>query len=538
MGTWESTAATQDDTDSGELTLGQSLIMELLTSLTESDFKDIYGVKNIQKVKNVKKESLEVKSIKSGIVHATLVSSTGHAHDLEINFQKNLNKSKCSCREYYQGRKRKQCEHLAAAVKILKEDPSPILDHEIEDGGKPTYAPEEIAKLREEARTRKENLKNLDLDPELIEEVFQEVEDVILTLTLQGLQRMSKNTLEWLNSIEIRTQIAKLANITKELKKIEELIKYYLEKSPLFDMQVYRYRLNQLINYYLLAKRLINGGEIKHDDVTPETIIGKFRSSYLPAEDIIAQCIGMTGWKSSDGNMIGTTGYYLDLSRVKLLAITQALPTMYFGNDPKSVFKNNIKSVNFSMQDLAHGAFKFTTVKLNDRGNISLHKNLSIYRQPVKMLNTNESFKIFRIRDWLKLVDVVCSKEQTPIRLPYQLDNYYVLDPAKWGKFTFDPIKQEYSAKLLDEQKNIIFLLVTNEEHNRKTIKNLQEIFNKPDMMPQAVLGTVFVKDGYISINPITLFWYQGIRLKSIRGNKLVSEFHLNLENASELTMI
>ncbi|MHA1681193.1 MAG: hypothetical protein ACTSUE_09305 [Promethearchaeota archaeon] len=532
-----STKSGGEKTNARDIPLDKSIIIEVLKQFTHDNFLDIYGSTNIKKANHFTNVELTIQSISGAVVKAELTFMDGK-YNLEMDFQKELKRGKCSCRQFLQTTKTKHCVHLYAAASTLKGKPELILDFEEPVKNVVVYTDEEIKELQVAAEEKKKHIENLKLDPDTTLEALQEVEDVIVSITLQGLQRMSKSTLEWLNSLIIKTQVAKLANINKEFKKLYELIKQYLEKSVLFDMHDYRYRLNQLINYYVLSRNLIEGLEIKHPDVTPTMIIGKFRSEYVPDSDKIAQCIGMQAWKSQDDQFIGATGYYLDVNKHNLFSINTALPTNYFGKNPEIAYTHISKAITFSLKDLAHGAFKFSSVKLNDGGRLSLHSNLRIYPQPLVILGENEDFKKFRINDWFKLVDVVCNSQKAPIRLPYKLNDYFVLEPEKWGMFEFDPIKQRYTAKLLDKRKNVIYLLVENEEHNQKTIKNLQYIFNKPEMMPHALLGTVFVKDGFISINPITLFWYQGIEMKKIDRYTLVTEFHLNLEDSKALRII
>lgn len=525
-----------------DLSVQQSSILRILVNITDDKLKEICGVRNLKRARALGNYKVVVKDLEGSFLNIEF--KTGQAiYHIRLNLLGEQNRSECSCTNISFYSKRKRCEHVGASILYLKDHPEIIINSIQDNAGGEKLSKEEIAELQKDAEERRKKIESLKLDPLVIENTLIEVKKMIILLHTQGLQRFSRTSIDWLNDLLIKTQIAKLANINKELKKIVELIRNYLDKSVLFNMNDYKYRLNQLTNYYLLSNELIKGGQIQYPEITPDIIIGKFRSKYIPHEDLIAQCVGMSGWKSKDNNFIGCTGYYLDLSKSKLFSISNVLPTSYFGTDPNRIYTQPIKTIGISMSRLAHGAFKFINVKFNDKGNLSLHKALNIFQTSQKDVYEDQIFSKFKIKDWLNLIDTVCNFETTPIRLPYSLSNYFILEPTNWGMFDFDAISQEYKASLIDENKNLILLRVLNEPHNKLIIRNLQMIYKDASIMPNALLGSVFVKDGFVSINPLTLFWYQGIKLSNSRGihatnQGLISEFHLNLERAENLTLI
>ncbi|MHA1339053.1 MAG: SWIM zinc finger family protein [Promethearchaeota archaeon] len=466
-------------------------------------------------------------------------------YNIQIDF-KNIHRSKCDCIGIDLQYLKYLCPHIVASLLYLKRNIKELVNFFHDESlhkKKIALSKEEIKRKQEERERRKQNIESLKLEPERVEDALEDVENFLITLHTQGLQRLSSITLEWANQLFIKTQIAKLANINKQLKIISELINKYLNRSPLFEIAEYKAVINNLTNYYLLTKNLLEGKKINHPDVNPEVIIGKFRSEYIEHGDIAAQCLGMKGWISKDEKFIGISGYFLNLKKLSLFSITQALPTYYFGDNPSSIYHNTIKSIDESMADLAHGAFYFSNVKFNDKGNLSLHKELEIKKIRLRLLKDLEEFHKFRINNWLDLINILCNREIHPIPMPYELNNYYVLEPASWGKFEFDPIGQEYKSIIADANQKTIVLRVENKPFNRKIIKNLQLIYKNKDLIPNALFGIISVKDSLISVWPISLFYYQGIGYKkrsyySQTEIKLIGEFHLNLEYAENLTLI
>ncbi|TXT62052.1 MAG: hypothetical protein BAJALOKI1v1_1040008 [Promethearchaeota archaeon] len=525
-----------------ELSAQEQSLLRILANIDENKLKDLCGKRNYDLAKKSGPIDCEVNQFKGSMLSLKL-KQLSQTYQIELNILGDLRRSQCSCSHISLYSKRKRCIHLALALIHIMEHPEDLLENLKQDDTKPAFSKEEIKRLQKEAEEQRKKIESLKLDPIIIENTLIEINKAIISLTLQGLQRLSHSTLEWLNDLIIKTQIAKLANINKELKKLVELIKQYLDKSVLFDMGEYKYRMNQLTNFYLLAKRLIRGETIVYPGITPDIIIGKFRSSYIPHEDVHAQCIGMSGWLSRDDQFVGCTGYYLNLKSNKLFSISNVLPTMYFGRNPKKLYNQPLKTINLAMSQLAHGAFTFLNVKFNDKGNLSLHNELKIFPSPSKDIFRGEQFKEFKIHDWIVLIDKICTFEATPIRLPYSLANYFILEPKHWGKFEFDAIQQEYKAYLIDQENNVALLRVQNVPHNKLIIENLQSIYKNESMMPNALLGSIYVKDGYLTINPVTLLWYQGIKLREstsiYRSEKdFVSEFHLNLENARNLSFV
>ncbi|MFW9993876.1 MAG: hypothetical protein ACFFD4_17660 [Candidatus Odinarchaeota archaeon] len=529
-----------------KLSQQQLLIYQQVSELDEDDYLKLYGIKNLKAAEKIRKKEfkLEITSTKGWTINARLISDKA-IHNVSVDFSKDFSKASCSCKpDIVQNRKRKQCSHLALLIQAIKKDPNLLKGTDTDNEGEEKeqkLTGEEIRAIQAAAEERKKSIESLGLDSILVDDALDSVQSMVINLVTQGLQRCSPATLERLNDLEIKTQIAKLANINKEIKKLRENIKSYLDKSVLFDIRNYKYRLNQLVNYHELCKNLIEGKKVNHPEVTPVTVIGKFRSEYIPEEDTVAQCLGMRGWLTDTG-FIGCSGYYLDLKIKKLISISQALPTQYFGNDPLQIYRLPIKTIGMNLQHLAHGAFSFTNVKLNDKGNISLHKEIGIFPSKIKALQGPE-FREYKTDNWLELLNFLYRKEAAPIRLPYQLNNFFVFEPVKWGRFEFDEINQLYTAKLLDQDQNVLLLAIKNEPHNRLIIQNLETVLGNKKMMPNALFGSAFVSRGILSVDPISLLWYQGIYLSEGRrrrrstGPKLVSEFHLSLEGAENLSL-
>jgi len=518
----------------------QELIIFNLNNLSEDKIKRIVGWENFKKAQNISGYKIEFSNYNKYNIEL-IFEISNHKYIVTINF-KNIRNSFCDCGEIDESYH--VCSHIILSLLYLKNNVQKLINFFYEANNKIpiiSLSEKEIKKKQEELLKRKQTLEYLNLDPELVEETLAEVENFIYTIYNQGLQRFSAVILDWANQLFIKTQIAKLANLNKQFKIIAELINKYLNKSTQFDLSFYKTTLSYLTNYYILTRNLLEQKEISRKDINPEILIGKFRSEYIEHPDLDAQCIGMEGLCSQDAKFIGITGYYLNYTTLDLFTITQLLPIAYFGNDPKSLYHRPIPGINESMADLAHGAFHFSNVKFNDKGNLSLHKNLLIKRISSKLVLRSPEFQKFRIDNWMDLIKVLCQKESSPIPMRFALNEFFALEPKSWGLFEFDPILQEYKSIISDKNQKIIVLRVKNEPFNKSIIENLQYIYKNKDLMPNALFGNVFIKDGLISVRPISLFYYYGIKKKYYyytEISELIGEFHLNLEDATKLSTL
>ncbi|MFX1538639.1 MAG: hypothetical protein ACFFDI_31010, partial [Promethearchaeota archaeon] len=212
--------------------------------------------------------------------------------------------------------------------------------------------------------------------------------------------------------------------------------------------------------------------------------------------------------------------------------VVNARPEMY--EPPQGIYHVPTNAMGLSLADLSHGRFSFSNAKINAKNTISL-SSVVIIRSNTQLPPTHEAFQALLFDDWLELVDTLRQREFSPLpRTGYQMDDLRIVQPIQYGKFALNEIKQFWHAPLLDKAYRTLSISIRNTPANLETVRNLNSLF-ETDHLPQAIFGSLSVYEGQLLIEPISAIYYQGIKLSTKRGFKLVSEFHLSLESFDDI---
>ncbi|MFX0066456.1 MAG: hypothetical protein ACFFC7_30230 [Candidatus Hermodarchaeota archaeon] len=459
--------------------------------------------------------------LKAGVIKAN-VRIDQKDFSLSIDLRKQFTKFafSCSCGGV-------KCEHLALFAVFIVNFPNE-LDIQLEEE-KVQLSEEDLLKLREEAAKKREILDSLKLDAEFVQTCLTELDQLVVDLATQGLQRASSATLEWVNALAIKARTAKLANLERQLKYLAEIINKYLEKDIDLDVGQFLTRLNYISTLIHLSHKILDGDII--ENAPPLVIFGQLRSEYVPIGNLDLQCIGGKYWRTESG-FIGCTLYFCDLEKSRLLSVVNARPEMY--EPPQGIYHVPTNAMGLSLADLSHGRFSFSNAKINAKNTISLSSEV-IIRSNTQLPPTHEAFQALLFDDWLELVDTLRQREFSPLPGPgYQMDDLRIIQPIKYGKFALNEIKQFWHAPLLDKAYRTLSISLRNTPANLETVRNLNSLF-ETDHLPQAIFGSLSASEGQLLIEPISAIYYQGINLSTKRGFKLVSEFHLSLESFDDI---
>ncbi|MFX0094836.1 MAG: hypothetical protein ACFFBD_24080 [Candidatus Hodarchaeota archaeon] len=462
--------------------------------------------------------------LKSGIIKATL-SLEGVDYSLAIDLRKHFRKYaySCSCGMI-------NCDHLALFAVMLV-NYSNELDIHVE-GQDSRLSEEEILELQQKAEQKRQVLDSLKLDPGLVQTCLTDLEQLVVDLATQGLQRVSSATIEWVNALAIKARTAKLANLERHLKYLADLIDKYLEKDISLDVSQFLTRLNYISSLISLSQKSLEGFII--ENVPPVAIFGQLRSEYVPIGDLDLQCIGGKYWQTDTG-FIGVTIYLYDLEKKRILSVVNVRPELYA--PPQGIYHVPTNAMGLSMAEFAHGRFYFSNAKINAKGNISLASDVIVHSTP-QLPPNHTAFQDLLFDDWLQLVDTLRQREFSP--LPgsgYQMDDLKLVQPSQYGKFALNEIKQFWFAPLLDNAYRTLSIYIRNNPQNLEIVNNINHLFES-NHLPQAIFGRVFAAEGQLLIEPISAIYYQGIKLWTKKGPKLVSDFHLSLESIEEVEFV
>ena len=354
----------------------------------------------------------------------------------------------------------------------------------------------------------------LKLDNSLVVLTLQEIQDFLESLVQSGLQRISQATLEWTTALVIKARISKLINLEKELKRLSDLLIRYIQKNPDIKSSEFLNRLSRIQNLIYLTKYILKE---PHPTLHPIEIIGTARTEYLPRDNIVAQTLGIKGWISDTG-FVGITAYFIELKRLSenyIFTASMVRPLQYL-QEKSPLFLYHLENAGISFQEFVDSCFEFQNVKLNINKNLSFYKDLMIVSVPEKRINvTDVAFNSLIYKDWIKLIEKVQNKQTSPIDRSGQFSEYVILEPFEYSSFELDPVQQEWQAPLYDRKRRQIMLIVPNQRspHIANKILSFQRLFEE-NHLPNALFGELRFTQSKIVFNPISGYYYQGIRLK------------------------
>ena len=426
----------------------------------------------------------------------------------------------------------KLCSH-ASTVLLGIHHQLPFFDDDIITSEDLEVSPEKIEQQKQELKQKQALLASLKLDEMLVKKTLTEIKQFLESLVQTGLQRVSQATLEWINALVIKSRIAKLINIEKELKKLSSLLIRYFQKSPDLKFHDFLNSLSKTYNYMTLATGLLQDGT--HPILSPVEIFGQARSEYIPASNRDAFCLGVRGWISETG-FVGVTAYFLNDNSIdtKIFTASNIRPMQYMREKSPIALYHMETHASVSFQDLSQGAFRFQNIKLNQNQNLSFHKALMI--TPInKQLDLNsQELKSLMYQDWVPLLNIAASQEITPIKRTGLYENFVILEPERYASFTLDEKNQLWKAPLYDNKGRQIMLTVPNERspHVARCVLNFQKLFDN-DFLPNAMFGEITFRKSEVLFNPIAGYWTQGIKLKQSwrrqRWSQGTSDYSLRL---------
>lgn len=384
------------------------------------------------------------------------------------------------------------------------------------------HTPEEIAKLPK--RTR-DLLVRMD-------KAFVKIERLLFRLGQQGLQRMTASSVTELQALGQTAHNAGMVKAERELETLVTVVNRYLERDPLFSIDAYMAAINRIWLLNNQARKRRAQGILP---VAMLDILGEARRKYvLRDEPLLLQPVGASGWVT-DTDFVGITVYMYSANDGRIYQVTNAKPTMYFGNDPRSLMRNQISDYSaFTIYDLAHGAFAFKQAKEAD-GRLSLHKDLELSKAP---WFGSDAYAALAARDWVELVDRIRAGELHPVRGAESFLAY--VEPTTYGPLVVDDKSQTASLELGDTRGAKMRLEVMLRPENNFLIDNLEFLQpaasdskklqgQKEMLVPNGLFGRARISGGALKFFPLTAIYHSPITLKT-RQTLQVHELHLSLE--------
>jgi hypothetical protein len=207
---------------------------------------------------------------------------------------------------------------------------------------------------------------------------------------------------------------------------------------------------------------------------------------------------------------------------------------MYFGTDPRRLMHQSISDyVDFSIYDMAHGAFEFKNAKLSRDGRLSLHKELKVSKAPYI---GGRAYEALAVGSWTELLQRLRSRQLHPVSGVASSEVF--IEPRGYGDVVIDEKNARALVELTDERGAALLLEVALREENNFLVDNLEQMLGKAGrkkgLPPNALFGRAWIAEGQLKFYPYTAVYNQAVVLKE-RGQHRVNEVHLSLESLKQV---
>lgn len=379
-----------------------------------------------------------------------------------------------------------------------------------------------------------------------MEAAFDKIDRLLYRLGVQGLQRMSEASADELRALIQVAHNASLIRIERELEKINTYTRQYLDRDPLFRMSAYMDAINRVWLLNRAARKARARGERPKEMLD---LIGEARRVYAPVgEPLELQPLAASGWVTDTG-FVGVTLYMKAQGEEGLLQISNARPTLHFGDDPRQLYGMGVSDIHEeTFRDLAHRAWCFVGAKRSRDDRLSVHKDLQIGKSVYLGARAYQTYAVDRWREALARIQAA---ERSP--LPTSAPVFILITPAEMGPLQLDQKRGEATATLKDESGAEMTLWVPMRAENNFLIDNLEHMLapkgagapppmvskgrrrrkvgaKLPRILPDALFGRITVVEDQLRFHPMTGIFDEAVSVPRLE-NKRVNEIHLSLED-------
>lgn len=354
---------------------------------------------------------------------------------------------------------------------------------------------------------------------------FDAIDALVHRVGLQGLQRMSRASVDELAALGQTAHNAGLVRIERDLARLATHLGRALDRDPLFDVEVFGDALNRVWLTNRRARARVEAGALPDEMLD---LIGRARRSYSDHDPLELQALGASGWVSDSG-FVGVSIDYATADGRRIEAAS-ARPTMYFGTDPTRLMRfAPHDTLDVTLGELAHGAWRFDAVRLSDDGRLSIHKELRVGPAPFR---GGRAYDPWRIDRWRDAVDRLRAAELGPLGSDARTPVY--IEPAAVEPVVTDETRARATAVARDEGGARLAIEVALRFENNLLVDNLERLFGPhrgEDRAPpcDGIWGHLEVEGDRLLVRPITGVWRRPIQLARRRG--LHHTAHLSLES-------
>ena len=349
-------------------------------------------------------------------------------------------------------------------------------------------------------------------------DAFDKIDALLLRLGVQGVQRLSRSSVDELGALKQTAHAAGLVNISREVEALATLTARYLDRDPTFEMGDFVGGVNRVWLLNRAARARHTAGDLPDDMLD---LNGRARRSFEVLRDPLdIQTLGAVGWVTDSG-YVGVTLYCQAEAR-GLLQLSVARPTMHFGTDPEMMYGFGLNdALTESARDMAHGAHQLRQAKISSDDRLSMHADLQITPGAYRGAS---AYAGHRVTDWRQIVERIRAADASPVK---RIDGVLVLAEARsLSAIVQDRTRAVATGTLRDARGAALTVHVPMRTENNTLIDNLERLARRPS--PLSLFGRAWVEDGALRFLPFTAVYAEPLSIH--RFDKKVHTLHLSLE--------
>lgn len=356
-------------------------------------------------------------------------------------------------------------------------------------------------------------------------DAFDTIDAWLHGLGLQGLQRISRASLDAVGALSQTAHNAGLVTIERELNRMATLIERALSRDPLFDMQAWQATVNRIWLINRRARARFEAGELPDDMLD---LIGVLRRSYAPVDDALElQALGADGWVSDTG-FVGVTVHYLGSDGALYQAVA-ARPTMHFGTDPERLLSWPAHdAIEQSLGELSHGAWRFDHARVSADRRLSIHQDLLVHPAPYV---GGRAYAPLHAADWRAALE----RLRTSAPVGERGAAWVYIEPARVEAVQTDHTRGRARAVAFDGSEARLDIEVALRAENNQLVDNLERMYGphgEKGAAPRCdgLFGRLDLGERGLRFAPITGVWVNPLKLAR-RTRPAHHTVHLSLES-------
>lgn len=347
---------------------------------------------------------------------------------------------------------------------------------------------------------------------------FDRIDAFLLRMGVQGVQRLSRSSVDELGALKQTAHNAGLVNISRELEALATQTTRYLDRDPTFDMGAFVGGINRIWLLNRAARARHATGALPEDMLD---LNGRARRSFTILDTPLdVQALGAFGWVTDSG-FVGVTVHCRAEGRAPVV-LSVARPTMHFGSDPQMLYGFELNAaLDQTARDMAHGAHRLTRAKLSSDDRLSMHAEMSIGAAPYL---GGRAYDDHRVSDWRAIVERIRAADASPVQ---RSDGVLVLvEAVSMSAMIGDRVRAVSEATLRDARGAPLSVHVPMRRENNLLIDNLEHLARQPG--PKSLFGKAWIADEALRFIPYTAVYATPQKLQ--RFGRPVHGVHLSLE--------